>query len=164
MLTICLALIIAISIVIDTLRIGISPMPTSPKVWATLKQVTPDKPPKTIYELGCGFGWLSILLARKYPTSQVIAFEKAFVPYLVSKVISFFISNLQVRWEDFLKVDLTESELLVCYLFPQGMQQLAQKPMKGLLISHTFSLPGYQPYEERVAEDLYKTRVYAYWV
>ncbi len=162
MFTICLALVITASIIVDTLRIGISPMPTGRKVRKALLQVLPKKPPKIIYELGCGFGTLSIYLARHYPATRVVAFEKAFVPFLVSQVASLFVPNLEVRWVDFLTIDLREADLLICYLFPGGMKALAKRPMKGTLISHTFSLPGYQPHQEMVAGDLYRTKIYSY--
>jgi hypothetical protein len=66
---------ILLSIVIWSLRNGISPMPTVAKVKRKLFTVLPDQIPGTIYEFGSGWGSLLIDLGRHYPNHPVLGYE-----------------------------------------------------------------------------------------
>lgn len=159
---VCLALVASCLIIVDTIRLGISPMPTSRKVRKSLFSMLPTKFDKTIYELGSGFGFLALKLARRYPNAKVVAFEKAVIPCLVSKFRSLFVKNLTVYYEDFFQVDLTKADLLISYLFPGAMKRLAKKHMHGELFSHTFRLPGFKPSQVVKSHDLYHTEIFRY--
>ena len=82
------------SIVIWTLRNGISPMPSSPKAKAAIFQLIEEYVPKEmegdIVELGSGFLTLALPIAKKFPHIKIIAYETSTLPYLISKIISFF--------------------------------------------------------------------------
>ncbi len=158
----CLALIVSLLIVIDTVRLGISPMPTSRKVRASLFSLISRKTDCVVYELGCGFGFLALSVARNFPKAKVIAFEKALIPYLVSKGVSCFATNLTVKYQDIFTTDLTQADFLITYLFPGAMKRLSEKKMRGILLSHTFRLPGNEPRETFVVNDLYRTKVFSY--
>ena len=137
-------------------------MPTTPKVRKAIIKMLPSNINGLIYELGCGFGFLALRLAKKCPTAQVIAFEKALVPYLIAKIVSLFASNLHVKREDFLTLDLTRADYLICYLFPHAMEKLSKMSLKGILITHTFRLPGHKVDKVYKVNDLYSTQINRY--
>ena len=57
----------ALSVIVYTLRYGISPMPTSPRVRRVLLGLLPEDPGGPVAELGAGWGTLAFPLARRWP-------------------------------------------------------------------------------------------------
>jgi 16S rRNA G1207 methylase RsmC len=43
---------------------------------ALIRAISPENNPKTILDIGCGYGPLGIILAKKYPQAQVIMVDK----------------------------------------------------------------------------------------
>lgn len=162
-----------ISIVISSVRNGISPMPTSLKTKIQLFEAlpSPSQINGTIYELGSGWGTLAIPLAKQYPQSQVIAYETSPVPYWVSRTLGYFILNththLSLVRQDFFQADLNDAALIICYLYPGAMSKLKDKFEKELrsgtwIISNTFAVPGWQPFKVYTVNDLYHTKIFVY--
>lgn len=162
-------LVIIISIMISTLRIGISPMPTSKKVAKEILGLVEDCNEKTIIDLGSGFGTLAIYLAKNLPEKKIIAYELSFFPYITSVILKriFNLKNLTIEKKDFLKEDL-KGAFLVTYLFPKAMQDLEDKlfdeTINTKIVSNTFAFRNIK--ERRVinAKDIYKTPIYYYAV
>lgn len=164
-------LAIAVSLVVWSLKNGISPMPTTPKVKSALFTLLPTDLKGTIYELGSGWGTLVFPLAKKFPSCQVVGLETSPVPFIISylflKILS--ISNAKLFRRDFFTVDLSEASLVVCYLYPEAMRKLKKKlevELKPgcLVVSNTFAIPGWT-YEKIIEiEDIYHTKVYLYKV
>lgn len=156
----------ALSIVYYSVRNGISPMPTSPRVQRCLINTLPQTVSGTIVELGSGWGTLAFGLARKYPDAKVIAYETSPIPYLFSKLLSFFKRNLTVVREDIHQADLERAGLVTCYLYPGAMLRLSQQFHNSLsntlVVTHTFALPNCTPKKIAVANDFYKTKIYFY--
>ncbi len=161
MLIIPFLIFLYITIFYYTWKLGISPMPTSPKVKRALLAALPEQIEGTIYELGSGWGHLALALAKKYPQNQVVAYELSPLPYLFSHILSLSVKNLSIRRENFYKVSFQDKGLFVCYLFPKAMQKLEQK-LEGTVISHTFAFPSRQPARIIEVEDAYRTQIYAY--
>lgn len=162
-----------VSIIYWTIKNGISPMPTSPKVKKALLQTVDESIPKDligdVFELGSGFLTLGVPLARIFPNNQIIALEISTIPFIYSKIIIYFLKykNLDVRNEDFFKVNLNQASLVVCYLYPKAMEKLKSKFEDELqdgtyIISNTFAIPGWTPIKIVVVEDLYRTNIYLY--
>lgn len=164
---------IASSLVVWSIRNGISPMPTSAKVKFCLYNLLPNHLNGTIYDLGSGWGTLVIPLAGRYPDCPVIGFETSPLPYWMSVLrLKFFktcshLSNVQFVKSDFFSANLEDASLIVCYLYPGAMKKLKSKFEAELkpgtwVISNTFAVPGWK--EERVlgAADLYHTKIYLY--
>jgi len=159
----------ALSIVFTTLRIGISPQPSTRKARKALLDLAPKKMHGNIAELGSGWGGLALALAKRYPETQVYAYELSLVPYLFSRLRLKLQGpdNLHFVREDFLAADLSQTALLVTYLFPGGMDHIAEQlvpklQQETILLSNTFALPGYTPQEKVILPDLYRTPVYRY--
>ncbi len=162
---------ILISIVVWSYKTGISPMPTAPAVNKTLfanisfLNLTEGK----IYELGAGWGTLAFPLAREYPSHKIIGYEISFFPYVYCLIRQHFshLRNLQFSRQNFFHPSLKDAALVVCYLYPGAMRKLKEKFEKELrpgshVISNTFAIPGWTPYDTWIANDLYQTKIYVY--
>lgn len=160
-------LLCLISIIIYTLKIGISPMPSSQKTRIEILNQLKNSSNENIIDLGSGFGFLSIFLARKLPEKTIIAYEISFVPWLVSIVLKkiFNIKNLKIYRKNYLKENLHNSTL-VCYLFPKGMELLEDKLFDECInteiISNTFAFRNIKARDIIYVNDLYKTPIYKY--
>ena len=160
----CLAIAIFLlgAIVISTLKIGISPMPTSIKAWRAIKHLLPEKSPEAIAELGAGFGHMALLLAKQYPNAKVVAYECSTIPFLVAKIASLFQPNLHVVKKDFLLEDLSKFDLLYAYLFPKAMERLSEKELSGTLIYNNFALKNRPPAKKIYIGKWTKLPIYVY--
>ncbi|MCL1123548.1 methyltransferase [Shewanella surugensis] len=172
-----LTLLIGISIIVSTLRTGISPMPSSAKVRREMvAHINADINVSHIADLGSGWGHLAITLAKAYPEVKVTGFEVSFFPWLVSVlwVKLTHLENVTFRRTNFLVTDLAPYQIYCCYLFPAGMQKLSHKLQQQKLnqqniassprqlVSNTFALPDHQPTNMTVVADLYRTKIYRY--
>ena len=162
-----------ISIVWSTLVSGISPMPSSQKARRAMLQLVSEtgieagKGP--IFELGSGWGNLLIPLAKKYPQRKVIGYELSIVPWLTTLLLKNLLGlkNLEVYRKNFLHADLSSTSIILCYLYPKGMQDLgskikSQRGQLKYLISNNFALPSHQPIKTIQLDDLYQSPVYLY--
>lgn len=143
-------LIIILFIVISSLRIGISPMPTSKSVKNIIVPMLQNSQKDTIIDLGSGFGTLAIFLAVNFPNKKVIGYELSFFAFLVSLILKYIlrIKNLYFYKKDFLKQDLKNCDL-ICYLYPKGMKKLENKlfedQINTTIISNTFAFRNIKP-------------------
>lgn len=160
-----------ISIVIWSIRNGIAPMPSSPKAIRAILSLLPENLEGKIVELGSGWGTLAIAVAKRKSQNQVIGYESSPIPYGFSKILCFFsqASNLQIFKEDFYNIYLKDSQLIICYLYPDAMRRLKTKFNQELnpntfIISNTFAIPGWQPIQIVEVKDIYSTRIYIYKV
>jgi hypothetical protein len=160
-----------LSIVLYTLRTGISPMPTS---WKVRRQLLPLLEPDlegTVLELGSGWGTLAFALADRCPRARVVAFELSPLPFAVCWLRQRIAprSNLQLLRQDFFRASFAGASVVVCYLFPGAMARLSPKllaelPRGARIISHTFALRGWQPVRTLKVGDVYRTPIYVYVV
>jgi len=164
-----LFLIVLGSIVWGSIRSGISPMPTLPKVKLHLLESIPNDIEGTILELGAGWGTLAFPLAERYRHCTIIAYETSWIPYLFCTLRQWIRPRLNIRivHQDFFEVPLGDASLLVCYLYRGAMQRLSEKLIQelkpgALVVSHTFSIPGWSPESILVVDDLYRTPIYQY--
>lgn len=159
-----------ITIAWTTVRVGISPMPSSDKARKEMLLATEISREGPIIDLGSGWGTLVIALARKYPEREIIGYELSFVPWLVSRLLKYSLNlkNLSLYRQDFLKANLAGAAVLLCYLYPGGMAALQEKLQQEeatdemLVISNTFALPDLTPTKVIHLGDLYKTPIYIY--
>lgn len=144
-------------------------MPSSTKARKVILNCCKGTGTGPIYELGCGWGNLLIALSKRYPNRQIVGYEISLLPWLTCLCLIklFRLHNVQLHRENFLKADLSQAKVICCYLFPEGMQKLAQKlssseAQPDYLISNTFKLPSQQPQKTTRLEDLYRSPVYLY--
>jgi hypothetical protein len=166
-----IALFLFFSIILTSLKNGIPPVPTSQKVKQTFLECLPSIPPAQIAELGAGWGTLVFALAKKYPTSTVVAYENSLIPFLFMKFRKLFSSrnNLILVYRNFYEVNLSSYDLIVCYLYPGAMRELERKfyydpSLSATIFTHTFSIPNRKEEEKWKVNDLYQTTIYRYEV
>lgn len=159
------------SIVWGTLRLGISPMPTSPAVRKAVLTLVPQDVRGEVHELGAGWGGLALALADACPRAQVVAWEAAFVPWLWCRLRLALRprGNVVLRRADFFAADLSRARVVVCYLWTGAMTRLGPKlqaelPEGAVVVSHTFALRGWQAEATTHVDDWYRTPVYRYVV
>ena len=162
-----------ISIVWSTLVSGISPMPSSQKARRAMLQLVSETGIEAgtgpIFELGSGWGNLLMPLAKKYPQRKVIGYELSIVPWLTTLLLKKLLGlkNIEVYRKNFLQADLTSTSIILCYLYPKGMQDLgskikSQRGQLKYLISNNLALPSHQPIKTIQLDDLYQSPVYLY--
>jgi len=158
-----------VTIAWTTVRVGISPMPSSGKARKEMLLATENSGNGPIIDLGSGWGTLVITLARKYPEREIIGYELSFVPWLVSRLLKYALNlkNLSLYRQDFLKANIAGAAVLLCYLYPGGMAALQEKLQQEAndetrIISNTFALPDLTPSQVIHLGDLYKTPIYIY--
>jgi len=161
--------LVGLSVVWFTIKVGISPMPSSAKAKRAILKASEAASEGAIIDLGSGWGGLLFALARKYPERQVIGYELSWLPWAFSHLYKIFyrLHNVTIHRQNFLAADISSASLLVCYLFPEGMSKLQKKLIEEkcsntLLISSTFALPDAEPTETIRLDDLYNTPIYSY--
>jgi hypothetical protein len=169
-LVVAVGLLLAVSIVWTTLRVGISPMPSSTKATQAILDLIPGNAGERFAELGSGWGTLALAVTRQRPEVQVVAYELSFLPWLWSIGLARLVGrrNIEFVRRDFFDADLDDADVVLCYLFPGAMERLAERLTQlaagSIILSNTFRLPGWQPDEVVELDDLYRTRVYRYVV
>ena len=162
-------LILAASIVWTSLRVGISPMPSSSAAINAMVELLGPGPHTALVDLGSGWGQLCGACALRW-RAPTTGYELSYLPYLWSSARSSIAKDPLVRFhrDDFSHVDLSQYSGIVCYLYPEAMSRLAVRcrslPSGTVIVSNTFRLPGWEP--ERVVhlDDLYRTPIYRYVV
>ena len=166
-----LAVAALISIVVTSLRVGISPMPSSRKAQKAIISAIPPNTHGLIFDLGSGWGNVIFSLARSFPLATIRGVELSPVPWAVSRIrVSLFgPSNLNIQRGNFQDISLEGAEVVVCYLFPDGMTSLKTKfeeelKPNTLIVSNTFRLAGWEPEEVITLNDIHQTPIYRYRV
>ena len=165
-----LALLALISIVFTSLQVGISPMPSSRKARQAIISAIPQNTEGLIFDLGSGWGNMIFPLAQSFPLATIRGIEISLIPWGASKirVLLFGPSNLVIERSNFQDISLESAEVVVCYLFPEGMTSLEAKFQKELkpntlIISNTFRLAGWEPEEVITLDDIHQTPIYIYY-
>lgn len=166
-----LAVAALISIVVTSLRAGISPMPSSRKAQKAIISAIPHNTHGLIFDLGSGWGNVVFPLARSFPLATIRGVELSPVPWAVSRIGAslFGYSNLDIQRGNFQDISLDDAEVVVCYLFPDGMTSLKTKfedelKPNTLIVSNTFRLAGWEPEEVITLNDVHQTPIYRYRV
>ena len=164
-----LTAIAAVLIVVYSLRVGITPMPSSSAARRRILELLPGDLDGTILELGAGWGGLAVALARHCPAAHILAYELSPVPWLVARLRAAVgrRRNLTVRRRDFLRDSLAGADAVVCYLYPGAMLALAEKLPRELrpgtpVVTHAFRMPGWTPEREVAVPELWRSATYLY--
>ncbi len=124
-----------------------------------------------IYELGAGWGGLSIALAKTFPAAHIKAYEISPLPLWVAKLRNhlYGIKNLSFYSDNFFDISLDDANAIVFYLSPWHSRKLAEKFSKDLkpgtiIISNAFPLPGWTPIETETLHFALEKNIFIYRV
>jgi 16S rRNA A1518/A1519 N6-dimethyltransferase RsmA/KsgA/DIM1 with predicted DNA glycosylase/AP lyase activity len=144
-------------------------MPSSGLAYKAIIEWLDNSTAKTIIDLGSGWGNIVIRLAKDYPNRQVVGYELSFLPWLTSLILkkSLGLSNLTIYRKNFYQARFPTNSILICYLFPQAMQQINDKLRRekssiNMLISNNFALPSWQADKTVRINDFYRSYIYCY--
>lgn len=145
--------ILYMSIIIGLIQTkGVPFVSTSSKDFDKILQAAGLKTGETIYDLGCGKATLLIKAAKKYG-AKGIGYELSLWPWLWSQ-FNIFISRADVKvyMKNFFSADLSQADVVFCYLFPEVMAKLEPKFKKEMkpgsrVVSYSFKLPEVVPDE-----------------
>lgn len=160
---------LALSLIVYSLALGITPNPTNRKVLDTLLIHLPPLQSGKVLELGSGWGNIAFHLAKQRPGCTVIGYELSPLPwgwsFFMHRVRG--LANLQLIRRNFYEVSFEDASVVVCYLFSGAMLKLKKKFEAELragttIISHTFSIPGWTPSQIIEVKDLYRTKIFIY--
>ena len=157
------------SVILWSMKNGISPMPSSDKAKKKVLAAIPHETQGVVVDLGSGWGNMVSGIARLLPHCQVIGYETSPIPYFLSKFWKKIegLSNLKIIRKDFFDISLKDVSLVYCYLYPAAMEKLKVKFEKELkpgtvVITNTFAIPGWEPVKIWQLADMYHTRIYVY--
>jgi hypothetical protein len=124
-------------------RLRIMPVPTLPAARRKALAMMP-RDAKLVVELGAGWGGMTRRIRKALPNATVIAYERSLIPWAVSRVSG------PVHRGDLFAADLTNADVVFCYLSPWHMARLAPKFAAELkngasVISVAFPLPDFAP-------------------
>ena len=109
------------------------------------------KPGEVFYDLGCGDG--RYLIAAEQRGARAVGFELAPWPFFKAKVnLRRAGSNATLRFQNFYVVDVSDADVVVCFLLNSVMAQVEQKLERELktgarVACYGFELPHWQPLE-----------------
>ena len=116
---------------------------------AAFTNAVPMKTDQVLVDLGCGDGRVLREAKKRYGV-RAIGYEINPLAYLKARLCSFGPNKIEIRSENFWDADLSEADVVFCYLYPDVMKKLAAKLAGGLkpgavVVSSNFSLPGFVP-------------------
>jgi len=118
------------------------------KIAAFIKAV-PMNSDQTLVDLGCGDGRVLRKAKKRYGV-RTIGYEINPLAWLKAQFCSFGPNKVKIRRENFWEADLSDADVVFCYLYPDVMKRLAAKLSAGLkpgavVVSSNFALPGFVP-------------------
>lgn len=125
---------------------------TNTETSKALLRLIPKKKKVKFVDLGSGLGGTLRYLARQAPDSHFVGIESAPLPFALSwclgKVSG--CDNLEFRFRDIWKENLSEFDIVYCFLSPVPMPRLFDKAQGelssgSLLISNSFRVPDHDP-------------------
>jgi tRNA G46 methylase TrmB len=144
-------------------------MPSSNKASNAMMKLAKETGSGTIIDLGSGWGSFIIPMAKRYPQRQLVGYELSLLPWfyscLLKKVLG--LKNITLYRQNFYQADLTNADIIVCYLFPDAMTKIKKKLLSEqhkikFIISNNFALPSYKPNKVIILDDFYRTPIYLY--
>ncbi len=139
-------------------------VPSSMKVVNQMLELADVQPGERVYDLGCGDGRLVIAAARKYQAVG-IGIELDPLRWLFCQILIAVFGlrgKVTVQRGDLFKIDLSDADVVACYLLPKTNKKLEEKLMRELqpgtrVVTNTFIF-----YQTRLAERSGKALLYIF--
>jgi SAM-dependent methyltransferase len=120
-----------------------------------------------LVDLGCGDGRVLREAQKRYGV-RTVGYEINPLAYLKARIFSFGSNKIKIRRQNFWEADLSDADVVFCYLYPDVMNRLATKLVDSLkpgavVVSSNFSLPGLVPSKIlKLESSLYNDPIYVY--
>jgi trans-aconitate methyltransferase len=125
------------------------------------------QPGQLLVDIGCGDGRVLRKACNRYGV-RATGYELNLLAYLKARLLCLGLKEVTVEWRNFWTVDLSDADVVFCYLFPDVMWDLAAKLKSDLkpgavVVSCNFDLPGYTPDRVlRPGNSLHNDPIYVY--
>ncbi len=124
-------------------------LPTPMKSAKKLVKVAKIKKGDKVYDIGAGDGRIVHLSAKEGANSTGIEINPFVFSWAKLKQVLFGWKGKMVR-KNFLKMDLSDADVIFCYLMPHSLEKYREKFQKELkkgtkIISYAFSIKGLEP-------------------
>lgn len=148
--------IIAILLLIPTLYAMMKGAPFVPTPMEQVRRMLKAaelKPGSIIYDLGSGDGRLVHTASRLYK-AKAIGYELSPLVWAWAIFLSlFWRSKAELRFGNFWNKNISDADVIVCYLLPPAMEALKSKLLPQLkpgtiLVSHAFQIQEWIPYKK----------------
>jgi len=109
------------------------------------------KEPSIIYELGCGRADFLRSIEKRFAQTKLIGVENLFTLCLINSLkLKLQGSKIKLLNSDLMAIDLSEADLIYCYLNNVTMANLGEKLKQECrvgtqIISRSFSIPQFEP-------------------
>lgn len=143
--------ILVFASVVFHLKCHVPFVPTPRRVIDAMIDLGELKDGQLVLDLGAGDGRILSEAKRRCRGIRAVGYEGALGVWFLARIRSWFLRDgVDVRRENFLKVDLSDANVIFLYLCIDPLRLLAPKFQQELkpgtrVISHAFSLPGIQP-------------------
>lgn len=112
----------------------------------------------TVYDLGCGDGRL--LFSAAPFVKQAIGYDLSIPLVLFGKLRAIAARNLSIRFGNLWKQNLSEANVIFCYLLPASMERFHKEVWPTLkkgtrVVSNAFPITGLRPKKEKEKVYLY---------
>ena len=135
----------------STFRTQVPYFPSRTSIIPHLLKYIPQQESIKFIDIGSGMGGLLIKLAQERENSHFFGFEIAPLPWLISTLRAIFLkSKVKFHLGDYQRLDLSEFDVVFCYLSPAVMSRLWEKvehEMKAgsIFFSYEFVVPSKSP-------------------
>ncbi len=136
---------------------------------AAIINAVPMKADQILVDLGCGDGRVLREVQKRYGV-RTVGYEVNPLAYLKARLLSIGSNNIKIKRENFWQADLSQADVVFCYLYPDVMKRLAIQLAASLkpgavIVSSNFSLPGFVPSRViRLANSLCSDPIYIYYL
>ncbi len=147
------ALILAVFLVFAYDHIFVAKTPFISLEKSTINEIIKGlklKPNEKFYELGCGDGRVLIIANQIQPKASFVGIEKALFPYILAKIKTHSIQNIQIKLGDIQKLDFTDAKVVFVYLMPNLIEAIKPALMQvikngGRVVAVEFGLDSIKP-------------------
>ena len=147
-LSIILVILLAISLVWTHPR-GAPYVPSSINTVRQMLDLADIKPDELVYDLGCGDGRIVVTAALRYH-ARAVGIELDPFRWLWCQILIRLLGlqdKVRILYGDFFIQDLSEADVVICYLLPETNKKLQDKLLRELkpgtrVVSNTFVFPG----------------------
>ncbi|MDD5228339.1 MAG: hypothetical protein PHD53_06020 [Methylococcales bacterium] len=140
---------------------------SSPEVTQAVMILLQQEHAQTFADLGAGVSSVAIPVAKKLPEINVEAWERAPLPWLISKWRGGRLSNFAASRRNFFVADFGKYDVIFAFLSPLAMPEVSEKIKSEmrpgtLFVSSSFPAPNWQPESIQHINDRRKTVLFCY--